>query len=287
MNLPAQQQSTVVAQPRQQFDLSPQTFEQALTFCDYLAGSDMVPKDFKGKPGNCLIAIQWGSELGLKPLQAVQNIAVINGRAALWGDAVIALVRSSPLCEYITESDDGDTATCRVKRRGEDEEVRTFSMADARTAGLLGKQGPWTQYPKRMRQMRARAFALRDVFPDVLRGMPIAEEVMDIPASEPHRTTATVVSTEPAAYSAEEFTKNLPNWKAVIESGRKSADDLIAMVEAKAKARMTDEQRRQLRQCEAVDVAEEVAEQEPAAAEAPKTETDNGPIDWDNEEDRA
>ncbi|MGE8289839.1 MAG: hypothetical protein ACN6RG_17925 [Stenotrophomonas sp.] len=287
MNLPAQQQSTVVAQPRQQFDLSPQTFEQALTFCDYLAGSDMVPKDFKGKPGNCLIAIQWGSELGLKPLQAVQNIAVINGRAALWGDAVIALVRSSPLCEYITESDDGSTATCRVKRRGEDEEVRTFSMADAKTAGLLGKQGPWTQYPKRMRQMRARAFALRDVFPDVLRGMPIAEEIMDIPTSEPHRTTATVVSTEPAVYSAEEFTKNLPNWKSVIESGRKSADDLIAMVEAKAKARMTDEQRKQLRQCEAVDVAEEVAEQEPAAAEQASTETDTGPIDWDAEGDRA
>lgn len=287
MNLPAQQQSTVVAQPRQQFDLSPQTFEQALTFCDYLANSDLVPKDFKNKPENCLIAIQWGAELGLKPLQALQNLAIINGRPALWGDAVIALVRSSPLCESITESDDGKTATCKVKRRGEEEEVRTFSMDDAKAAGLAGKQGPWTQYPKRMRQMRARAFALRDVFPDVLRGMPIAEEIMDISASEPHRTTATVVSTEPAVYSAEEFTKNLPNWKAVIESGRKSADDLIAMVEAKAKARMTDEQRKQLRQCEAVEVAEEVAEQQPAATEQTNTETDTGPIDWDNEEDRA
>ncbi|WP_313250817.1 recombinase RecT [Stenotrophomonas sp.] len=287
MNLPAQQQSTVVAQPRQQFDLSPQTFEQALTFCNYLADSDLVPKDFKGKPANCLIAIQWGAELGLKPLQALQNLAIINGRPALWGDAVIALVRSSPLCESITESDDGKTATCKVKRRGEEEEVRTFSMDDARAAGLAGKQGPWTQYPKRMRQMRARAFALRDVFPDVLRGMPIAEEIMDIPASEPHRTTATVVSTEPAVYSAEEFAKNLHNWKAVIESGRKSADDLIAMVEAKAKARMTDEQRKQLRRCEALDVAEEVAEPEPAAAEPTNTDTDNGPIDWDNKEDRA
>lgn len=284
MNLPAQQQSTVVAQPRQQFDLSPQTFEQALTFCDYLANSDLVPKDFKNKPENCLIAIQWGAELGLKPLQALQNLAIINGRPALWGDAVIALVRSSPLCEYITESDDGDTATCRVKRRGEDEEVRTFSMADAKTAGLLGKQGPWTQYPKRMRQMRARAFALRDVFPDVLRGMPIAEEIMDIPASEPHRTTAAVVSTEPVAYSAEEFNKNLPNWKAVIESGRKSADDLIAMVEAKAKARMSDEQRKQLRNFEAADVAEEVPQ-----VSAANTETTNAadPIDWDSESEQS
>ena len=59
--------STAIA-TRQQFDLSPQTFEQALTFSNYLADSDMVPKDFKGKPGNCLVAIQWGMEIGLKPL---------------------------------------------------------------------------------------------------------------------------------------------------------------------------------------------------------------------------
>jgi len=164
MNAQVQQDGALVVQPRQQFDLSPQTFEQALTFADILADSDLVPKDFKGKPGNCLIAMQWGAELGLKPLQALQNIAIINGRPALWRDAVIALVRSSPLCEYISEADDGGTAVCRVKRRGESEEVRTFSMDDAKVAGLLGKSGPWTQYPKRMRQMRARAFALRDVF---------------------------------------------------------------------------------------------------------------------------
>lgn len=169
-----------------QFDLSPQTFEQALTFAQYLADSSMVPKDFKGNAGNCLIAMQWGMEVGLKPLQALQNIAVINGRPSLWGDSVIAIVRSSPLCEYVSESDDGNTATCRVKRVGEPETFRTFSMEDAKTAGLAGKEGPWRQYPKRMRQMRARAFALRDVFPDVLRGMPIAEELMDMPRDMGH-----------------------------------------------------------------------------------------------------
>lgn len=183
MNALTKTESTALAPvPRtQQFDLSPQTFDQALTFSNYLADSEMVPKDFRGKPGNCLIAIQWGMEIGLKPLQALQNIAVINGRPCLWGDAVIALARNSPVCEYIVEEDDGHTATCRVKRRGEPEQARTFSMADAKTAGLAGKQGPWQQYPKRMRQMRARAFAIRDVFPDSLKGLPIAEEVMDTP----------------------------------------------------------------------------------------------------------
>lgn len=163
------------------FDLSPRNFEEAWRMAEILANSDLVPKDYKGKPENCLIAMQWGAEVGLKSLQALQGIAVINGRPAMWGDSMIALVRNSPVCEYIAESDDGHTATCRVKRRGEPEQVRTFSMDDAKRAGLAGKQGPWMQYPQRMRQMRARAFALRDVFPDVLRGLPVAEEVMDLP----------------------------------------------------------------------------------------------------------
>lgn len=224
------------AAPRQTFDLSPQTFDQALTFSQYLADSDMVPKDFKGKPGNCLIAMQWGAELGLKPLQALQNLAVINGRPALWGDAVIALVRSSPLCEFVIETDDGHTATCRVKRRGEPEQSRTFSMDDASTAGLKGKQGPWVQHPKRMRQMRARAFALRDVFPDVLRGMPMAEEVMDTPTERHMGPVDEVKPDAPTlpAYAADAFAANLPKWRDLVASGRKTGDALLAMLSTKA-----------------------------------------------------
>lgn len=180
MNAITKHEGSAIA-PASTFDLSPRSFDEALRLADYLSNSTLVPKDFKGNPGNCLIAVQWGMEVGLKPLQALQNIAVINGRPSLWGDAVIAIVRASPLCEYVIETDDGNTATCRVKRRGEPEQIRTFSMDDAKSAGLSGKDGPWRQYPKRMRQMRARAFACRDVFPDVLKGMPVAEEMMDTP----------------------------------------------------------------------------------------------------------
>ncbi|ARV23361.1 recombinase RecT [Xanthomonas citri pv. glycines] len=235
-----QQQGTQIAQPRQQFDLSPQTFDQALTFADYLAESDLVPKDFKGKPANCLIAMQWGAELGLKPLQALQNIAVINGRAALWGDAVLALVRNSPVCEFVEEWDVNETAHCKVKRKGEKEALVTFSMEDAKKAGLVGKQGPWTQYPKRMRQMRARAFALRDVFTDVLRGMAIAEEIMDIPqagaVATEHGRAAIEGQAEKQlpAYSETDFAANLPKWWDIVASGKKTADDLIAMLQTKA-----------------------------------------------------
>lgn len=237
-------------------DLSPRTFEQALEFAKYMADSDLVPKDFQRKPGNCFLAMQWGSELGLKPLQAVQSIAVINGRPAMWGDALLALVRSSPLCEWVLEDDDGKAATCRVKRRGEPEQSRTFSIDDAKAAGLAGKSGPWSQYPKRMRQMRARAFALRDVFPDVLRGMAMAEEAQDIqPPAERHMGAADVVRTAPSqpptppdSYPQDEFDRLLPTWRKYIEAGKKSAQELIETIQAKAP--LTAQQQAALRACE-------------------------------------
>lgn len=241
-------------QPHQPaFDLSPQTFEQALTFAKYMADSDMVPKDFKGKPGNCLIAMQWGMEVGLKPLQALQNIAVINGRPSIWGDALIALVLASPVCKGVVERYEGTgedyRAVCVAKRHGAEDVVSEFSLRDAKAAGLFGKQGPWTQYRDRMLKMRARAFALRDQFADVIKGISIAEESMDTPA-ERHMGMADVLPAEkPASYPADQFEKNLPAWLAVIAKGRKTADDIITM--ASTKFPLTDEQKAAIRKAPA------------------------------------
>lgn len=223
---------------KQSFSLTPSSLTEAMAFADILAKSTIVPKEFLGNPGNILVAIQWGLELGLQPLQAMQNIAVINGRPALWGDAVIALVRGSPLCEYVYEEDDGHTATCRVKRRGENEQVRIYTMDDAKTAGLVGKAGPWTQHPKRMRQMRARAFALRDVFPDVLRGMPVAEELQDMPKERDNSQPLASVSKIDAPttlpdYPDDLLTENVAKWQPLIDSGRTSPEHLISTISSK------------------------------------------------------
>ena len=166
------------------FSLTPQTLDEAMQFANMMSKSNIVPKDYQGNPGNVLVAVQWGMELGLQPLQAMQNIAVINGRPSIWGDAMLALVRGSGLLEAIKEDISETGAVCTIKRRGEDAVSREFTIEDANRAGLSGKQGPWQQYPKRMMQMRARAFALRDVFPDVLRGINIAEEARDMPTEK-------------------------------------------------------------------------------------------------------
>ena len=168
-------------QPR---GLALQTISEAMTFGKMLAESSFVPKDFRGKPADCVLAVQHGAELGLGPMQSVQSIAVVNGRPSIYGDAAIALAKGSPVCEYVSERIEGDgdqmVAICEAKRRGDPQPtVSTFSVADAKKASLWGKSGPWQQYPKRMLQMRARGFALRDAFPDVLRGLVTAEEAQD------------------------------------------------------------------------------------------------------------
>jgi hypothetical protein len=165
------------------FSLAPQSLQEAMHYAGIIAKSGMVPKDFRNNPGNVLLAVQMGVELGLPPTQALQNISVINGKPSLWGDAVLGICKGSSLCEYVRErwDDQTKTATCIAKRRGDSEEVvRTFSFDDAKKAGLLNKQGPWSQYPERMAQMRARSFCLRDAFPDLLIGISVREEQEDI-----------------------------------------------------------------------------------------------------------
>jgi hypothetical protein len=178
--------TTAISTQTQPRGLALQSFDDAHRFAKMVAGSEFAPKDFRGKPESCLLAIQHGSEVGLSPMQSLQSIAVINGRPTIWGDAALALVQSSPVCEYVREyikgEGDGMTAVCEVKRRGyPDPNVVRFSVADAKKASLWGKSGPWTQYPQRMLALRARGFALRNTFADALRGLITAEEAADYP----------------------------------------------------------------------------------------------------------
>lgn len=153
---------------------------QALS--EIIVASGWAPRDMK-QPATIAVAIMQGMEIGLKPMQALQSIAVINGRPSIWGDAAIGLVQGSGKCDYVKEWSEGDgdamVAFCEAKRNDSGSVVtQRFSVADAKLAGLWGK-AIWKQYPRRMLQMRARAFALRDAFADVLKGLSVSEEASD------------------------------------------------------------------------------------------------------------
>ncbi len=162
--------------------------EDMYRFGQYIAASGFAPKGLE-KPEAIVVAIQFGLELGITPMQALQNIAVINGRPTLYGDAMLALCMASLAFDHSVFAEtfegkpyeDSYCAICRVGRCGCNAPVeRRFSVAQAKKAGLWGKAGPWQMFPDRMLQMRARAWALRDAFPDILRGAMAAEEAVGV-----------------------------------------------------------------------------------------------------------
>jgi len=185
------------------FDLTPTSLAEAMEYSKIIASSDMVPKTYINKPGNVLVAVQMGAELGLKPMQALQGIAVVNGNPSIWGDAMWALVISHPEYEDSREDKTDTHCTIWLKRRGRSPVTVTFSMEDAKKAGLAGKQGPWQTAPKRMMQLRARAFAARDLFADALKGIKTTEEVRDYkPEPERDMGAAEVVNDPDPAFEA-------------------------------------------------------------------------------------
>jgi hypothetical protein len=189
---PASQQLAVNI-PVTQTGVQLQSFDDMARFCRAVVNSGLAPKTFN-TPEAVMVAIQHGMELGLAPMQALQSIAVVNGRPTIWGDAALALCTAHPSFLDIEETIEGNTATCIIKRRDRSAVVRTFGEADAKRAGLWGKAGPWQQYPQRMLQMRARSWAVRDAFPDALKGIGIREEVQDY--STPKQVSGRVVATD-------------------------------------------------------------------------------------------
>lgn len=238
------------------FALQPQSMNEAMQMAEMLSGSQMVPKHYMGKPQDTLVAMMMGSELGLNPIQSLQNIAVINGKPAIYGDALLALVQNHPKFGGHEEQfdDQSMTATCTVWRKGDAQKhTVTFSQADAQKANLWDKQGPWKQYPKRMLMWRARGYALRDKFADALGGLITVEEARDIPEERdmgPANVAPAQRSERPALehYPADQFETNFPSWKQVIESGKRTADQIIAMVSSKAQ--LTKEQRQAIKAVE-------------------------------------
>lgn len=202
------------------FTQMPRTEAEAYAFCRRVATSMFCPKAFKPENflkkvqayekdeakaralaleesiGNIFVCFMYGCSLELQPLQALQGIAVVNGIPSLYGDLLYAICKSRAKVQ-VTESwdDNNKVAYCRVERPGYQPVEQSFGFNDAIFAGLMvqdpktgylrgNKEGPWSAYPKRMCQMRARSLALRDQCPDLLRGLAIYEEAADIPAEQ-------------------------------------------------------------------------------------------------------
>ena len=197
------------------FSLVAGNFEEAMKIANMLAGSKLVPQQYQGHPEDVLIACSWGESLGLKPLSALNAIAVVNGRPQLFGDALKALIMKHGTIEENWDNEQG-VWTMTAHRKGFPDVTWSYGYNDAIAAGHVSynpqsntfglgarKSDAWVKYTKRMCQLKCRNFVIRDAFPDVIQGidiegsdddvMPISEvqtePVTEVPAIEQQKPT--------------------------------------------------------------------------------------------------
>lgn len=178
---------------------------------------------------------------GQHPATITQEYDIIQGKAARKTHSVLARFQSAGgTVEWHELSEAIADATFSHKAGGKLRMSWTFDQA--KKAGLTNKDN-WKNYPRAMLRARCIAEGVRAVYPAALGGMLVAEEAMDLPPDQPMKhidpATGEVVQQKPAArptlpdYSQADYEKNLPQWRGIVQSGRKTPDELIAMVGTK------------------------------------------------------
>ena len=127
--------------------LIPTSLSQMWRLANIIAQSAFAPKGME-KAESIFVAIDYGLSFGIAPLQAMQNIAVINGRPSIYGDLMLGIVQADEiptggktlqdLDEHFEGEDGTDefAAVCIAKRRDRETPIeRRFSIKDAKIAG--------------------------------------------------------------------------------------------------------------------------------------------------------
>lgn len=212
--------------------LQPGTLAELQTFAREFSVSQLLPKHLRDKPADVAITVLYGRELGLTPMQAIQGIHVIEGKPSLSAAMAVALVKRSPLCEFFDLVDSSaKSATYETKRRGGRKESKmTFTIEEAQSAGLLGKDN-WKKYPAAMLRNRAALALARDVYPDVVANIISDDEADDLRPSFGH-----VAPPPPTAAAAAPQAKGWTPPASTIEATATPAQTLPQILAAKIAA---------------------------------------------------
>lgn len=170
----------------------PTTLGETFALAEMVHAAGLAPRDIDTPQKLCVVLMK-GMELGLPPMAAMECIGVINGKAALHSDGIPALLwaHGFDIEEHYTGEESLDTivAHCTIMRPNGKRYSFKYSAADAKENGLWDmrekdskgnpNKAPWFRFKRRMVKMRCRGWLARDCATDVLKGMPIYEEVAD------------------------------------------------------------------------------------------------------------
>ena len=148
-----------------------------MEMAEFLSNTEIIPKEYRKKPGNIYVAAEMGTAHGWGPIQAMQNIAVVHGTPQLYAEAMRALVIMAGHKFQVHER----TATsCRVtieRSDGLSSADVTYTIQEATQAGDVAKNPNYKTRPQRMLFARATSIAVGDACPELKLGMAVEGDI--------------------------------------------------------------------------------------------------------------
>lgn len=157
---------------------NPQHWNVMKVMAETFHKSGALPAHINNAP-KLMMILQTGVELGLKPMQAINSLYIVNGRIAMSAQAMLGkLLQSGVKLEWKTDS----PTACEVEFSGLDRPTYTgkFTIEEAQKAGLVKPGSPWQTYPAAMLRARAVSIGARVFCPDIISGSYTLDEVAEI-----------------------------------------------------------------------------------------------------------
>ena len=165
---------------------SKEAFNELFKKAQYLAKSDLVPDSYRGKPANCMIALETANRIGVSPLFVMEQLTIVRGRRSWSGQACGMLINNYPKFKDVEliyvgkEGEDSWGAYVTAVRKDNGKKIKgtTVTMAMAKAEGWTSNS-KWKSMPEQMLAYRAYAFFARVYCADVLNGFMVDGEPED------------------------------------------------------------------------------------------------------------
>lgn len=175
-----------------------EAMDAAFSLAEKMCNTSLVPSIYRGKPNDGTAAILYGAELGLNPIQSLQQIFVVHGMPAIYARTMVALMKSKGHKVWTEESTD-ESVTVSAQRHNESHvESSTWTMERAERAGyvptiddktgkfalnsnnkLIGNE-KYLKDPQAMLYAKAASEVCRKIAPDILLGIAYTREELEL-----------------------------------------------------------------------------------------------------------
>jgi hypothetical protein len=123
--------------------------------------------------------VQYGHELGIGPMTALQSMSIVQGKICMSGQMMLSIALRNGITYQIKEH---TSTKCQILFKGSNIEfLSSFTVEEAKQAGIWKAQGGWEKFPQDMLFWRTVTRGLRRVCPDAILGLYAKEELEDAP----------------------------------------------------------------------------------------------------------